>query len=467
MLKLKFSGAAREVTGSFHIIEKDGKNFAIDCGMIQGKRKESYERNRQFPLPPSDVQAMILTHAHIDHSGNIPTFTSQGFKGDIYSTYATKDLCSIMLPDSAFVQLKDLEYVNRKRIKQGKAPFEPLYTEAQAEAALKQFVPKNLGENFPLTDGLYAYLLNAGHILGSSMAVVKLKEGNKKIKICFSGDLGRKSLPILKDPDEIYDVDYLILESTYGGRDHKAIDTAQDRLSMIITETYKKNGRVIIPVFAVERTQEMLYVLNQLAIANKIPAMPIFVDSPLAIEATEVFKKHSECFDEKMMDYIANNNNPFYLELVRYTRDVDESMAINEYRKPCIVLSAQGMCEAGRILHHLKNGVDNPNNTILFVGYQAANTLGRKIVEGERNIKIFGEPHTVQARVEKIDEFSGHAGQSDLVEFVKKASGPKLKKVLLVHGEEEEQRELMKALKDAGIENVYNPEPGYVEVIDP
>jgi metallo-beta-lactamase family protein len=371
-----------------------------------------------------------------------------------------------MLPDSAYVQIKDLEYVNKKRAKQNKVLFEPLYSVEQAAEAMKQFVPRNLGEQFNLCSGLDAYFLNAGHILGSAMTIVKLKENGKNIKVAFTGDLGRKQLPILRDPEEVYDVDYLVMESTYGGRDHSPIHTALDRLAEIITDTYKKNGKVIIPVFAVERAQEILYVLNQLAVDNKIPPMPIYVDSPLAIEATEVFKKHSECFDEQMMEYIANNNNPFYLELVHYVRGVDESKAINDYKKPCIILSAQGMCEAGRILHHLRNNVDNPNCTILIVGYQAADTLGRKLVDGQKSIKIFGEPHTVQACVEKIDEFSGHAGRSDLIEFAKKASGPRLKKIFLVHGEIKQQEMLMQGLKEAGLTNVYNPEPGYEAVLD-
>ncbi|MFP4466136.1 MAG: MBL fold metallo-hydrolase RNA specificity domain-containing protein [Candidatus Goldiibacteriota bacterium] len=466
MLKIRFLGAAREVTGSCQMLDFNGYRFLIDCGMYQGKRKESFEKNREFGFRPDEVNDMILTHSHIDHSGNIPTLCNKGFEGKVYSTHATKELCSLMLPDSAYVQQKDLEYMNKKRSKKGESLLEPLYTLADAERAMERFVPKNLGEHFMLTENIKAYFLNSGHILGSSMVIVKIRSGERKLKIGFTGDLGRKDLPILRDPDEMYGLDYLIIESTYGGRDHAAISTAQDRLADIINGAYDKGGKVIIPVFAVERAQELLYVLNELVVREKIKPMPIFVDSPLAIAATQVFKRHSECFDDGMMEAIAGNNNPFYLELVKYTREVDESKAINDYKKPCIILSATGMCEAGRILHHLKNNIEDPASTVVFVGYQAMNTLGRKIVEGEKNIKIFGESYRVNAGIEKVDEFSGHAGSSALVDFAKRASGEKMKKIFLVHGEESQQQKFMEELKKEGIENVYNPEPGYTEVLD-
>ena len=462
MTKIRFYGAARQVTGSMHVVESNGYRVMLDCGMQQGKRKESFERNRNFPFNLTDINSMVLTHAHIDHSGNIPTAINQGFKGDVYTTYATKDLCELMLPDSAYVQQKDLEYVNKKRKRQGKALFEELYNMQQAEDSLKKFVPKNLGEYFDINENIKAYLINAGHILGSNMAVLKVKDGDKTFKIGYTGDLGRKNLPILRDPDKMFDIDYLIMESTYGGKDHKPLPTAFDKLAAIISETYKKGGKIIIPVFAVERAQEMLYVLNKLFVEKKIPPMPVFVDSPLTIRVTGVFKKHSECFDKDMMKFVEDNNNPFYLELVNYTREVEESMAINEYEKPCIILSATGMCEAGRILHHLKNNIQDSRTVILIVGYQAINTLGRRLVEGEKKVKIFGEPYSVKARVEVVNEFSAHAGQAALVDFVKQAAADgRLKKVFLVHGEEKQQEALIEALKKQGFNNVYNPEPGY------
>ncbi|HDQ25404.1 MAG TPA: MBL fold metallo-hydrolase [bacterium] len=330
MIKLKFFGAAREVTGSMHLIEHDDYRLLLDCGMYQGKRKETFEKNRCFPFDPSEVKSIVLSHAHIDHCGNIPTIMNMGYEGPVYSTYATKDLCELMLPDSAYVQQKDLEYVNKKRVKQSKIPFEPLYTIQEAEAAAKKIVPANLGEYFDCGGGIQAYYLNAGHILGSSMVVLRIKENGKEIKIGFTGDLGRKQLPILKDPDSMYDIDYLICESTYGGKDHGPVGMAADRLAEIINTTYKKGGKTIIPVFAVERAQEVLYVLNKLFLGNKIPAMPVFVDSPLTIKVTEVFKKHSECFDDDMMEFIANNSSPFYLVVVQYSEKGEESMAINE-----------------------------------------------------------------------------------------------------------------------------------------
>jgi len=468
LTKIKFLGAAREVTGSMHMIEKDGYKLLIDCGMIQGKRKESFERNRNLPFTAYDVNAMILTHAHIDHSGNIPTLIKQGFKGSIYSSYATKDLCRLMLPDSAYVQIKDLEYVNKKRLKQKKTLFEPLYSIEEAEASLDHFVPRNLGEPIKLRDDIEAYMLNAGHILGSNMVIVKLNEKDREIKIGFTGDLGRKSLPILLDPDQINDVDYLVMESTYGGRDHKPIAAAYAKLATIVNETAARGGKIIIPVFAVERAQEVLYVLNKLFIDNKIQPMPVFVDSPLTVQVTEVFKQHAECFDGDMLKFIADSNDPFHLELVKYTASVAESKAINDYEKPCIILSATGMCEAGRILHHLKNHISDPRCTVLIVGYQTVNTLGRRLVEGEKQIKIFGDPYSVQAQIKVINEFSGHAGQKDLVKFAQTAirmSEGRLKKVFLVHGEEGQQEELIKVLNEQGIMNVENPAQGEEAVL--
>lgn len=465
MVKIKFCGAARQVTGSMHLIEKNGFKLLLDCGMQQGKRKESFERNRNFPFNPSDINFIILSHAHIDHSGNIPTIIAQGYRGHVFSTYATKDLCELMLPDSAYVQLKDLEYVNKKRQKQGKNLFEPLYTIEQAQESLKKFEAKNVGEYFGVLNGeINAYFLNAGHILGSAMVILKIIDDGREIKVGFTGDLGRKQLPIIIDPDTMYNIDYLICESTYGGRDHKPIETALDRISLIIKETYSRNGKIIIPVFTVERAQEILYVLNKLFINKKIPAMTVFVDSPLAKSVTDVFMKHSECFDPEMLELMANNNNPFYLELIKFTESVEESKAINNYDKPCIILSATGMCEAGRILHHLKNNIQNERNTILIVGYQAKETLGRRLVDGEKEVKIFGDVYKVNARVFVINEFSGHAGSKELVSFIKKAKKDgRLKRVFLVHGEPEQQQILIDKLEKEKINNVIAPETGYEE----
>ena len=463
MTKLTFFGAAREVTGSMHVLEKDGYKVLIDCGMIQGKRKESYERNRNIAFPASDIKAMILTHAHIDHSGNIPTLINQGFKGNVYCSHATRDLCELMLPDSAYVQQKDLEYMNKKRLKQGKTLFEPLYTLDEAEASLNYFVTKNLGEKISFREDITGFLLNAGHILGSTMAVLKVQEKDREIRIGFTGDLGRRSLPILADPDQIRDVDYLVVESTYGGRDHKPIATAYARLASIVMDTYNRGGKVIIPVFAVERAQEVLYVLNKLFLSGKITPMPVFVDSPLTVKVTEVFNRHAECFDKDMLSFIADNNDPFHLDLVKYTASVEESKAINDYEKSCIILSATGMCEAGRILHHLKNNIGNAKNTILIVGYQAINTLGRRLFEGDKIVKIFGDSYNVNAQVLAVNEFSGHAGQKELIKFIQataKMSEGRLKKVFLVHGEESQQEELINALHVLGMQNVDNPGPG-------
>ncbi|MCX8094142.1 MAG: MBL fold metallo-hydrolase [Candidatus Goldbacteria bacterium] len=465
MVKIKFYGAARQVTGSMHLIEKNDFKLLLDCGMQQGKRKESFERNRNFPFSPSEVNSIILSHAHIDHSGNIPTIIAKGYKGPVFCTHATKDLCDLMLPDSAYVQMKDLEYVNKKRAKQGKNLFEPLYTIEQAQESLKKFESKNIGEYFNINkEEILAYFLNAGHILGSAMVILKIIDNGREIKIGFTGDLGRKQLPIIIDPDNMYNIDYLICESTYGGRDHKPIETALDKISFIINDTYSKGGKIIIPVFTVERAQEILYILNKLFINRKIPAMLVFVDSPLAKSITEVFMKHSECFDPEMLELMANNKNPFYLELLKFTESVQESKAINDYDKPCVILSATGMCEAGRILHHLKNNIEDSRNTILIVGYQAKETLGRRLVDGEKEVKIFGELYKVNASVFVINEFSGHAGSKDLVAFIKKAKKDgRLKKIFLVHGEPEQQQILIERLNKENINNVIAPETGYEE----
>ena len=466
MIKIKFFGAAREVTGSMHLIEKDGFKILLDCGMQQGKRKESFERNRNFPFNPEEINALILSHAHIDHAGNIPTLISKGFNKKIFTTHPTRDLCEYMLPDSAYVQIKDVEYVNKKRAKQGKTLFEPLYTVEQAKESIRYFVPKNLGEHFLLNDDIDVYFLNAGHILGSAITVLSLKEKDKILKIGFTGDLGRKQLPILKEPDFLTNVDYLIIESTYGGRNHGEIKDAFEKLAKIVNETYDRKGKIIIPVFAVERSQEILYGLNKLYIEKKIPEIPVFMDSPLAINITDVFARHNECFDNEMIEYIVNNENPFYSKLVKYTETVEESKKINDYDKPCIILSATGMCEAGRILHHLKNNIQDQKNVVLFVGYQAENTLGRRLLEGEKKVKIFGESYSVNARIEKINEFSAHAGNSELVNFIKKINQEKLKKIFLVHGEISEQEKLIESLNNEGIKNVYNPELYYEEILE-
>jgi metallo-beta-lactamase family protein len=461
LTKIKFCGAAREVTGSMHLVQKDNFNVLLDCGMEEGKRKESFERNSHFPFDPASINTLILSHAHIDHSGNIPTLIKQGFNGLIHATGATKGLCDLMLPDSAHVQLRDLEYVNKRRAKQGKVLFEPLYTETEAVESIKYFQINEIDERFSLTNGIEVEFLNAGHILGSCMMVISIKENGRTIKLAFTGDLGRKNLPMLQDPDGISDIDYLIIESTYGGKDHKDIALAYDRVAEVINETYAKGGKVIIPVFAVERTQEVLFVLNKLFIQKKIPSIKIFVDSPLAVAVTELFEKHEECFDKEMIYFLNNGEGPFTQEMVQYVKTVEESKAINDFKGRCVILSATGMCEAGRILHHLKNNITDAKNTVMIVGYQAENTLGRRLVDGAKLVKIFGEEYQVNAKIEVINEFSGHAGSSGLVDFIKNANSERLKKIFLVHGEPKQQEKLMARLNAAGIYNVMNPELGY------
>jgi len=461
LTRITFIGAAREVTGSMHLLQKDNLKILLDCGMQEGKRKESYEHNSHFPFDPSSVSNLILSHAHIDHSGNIPTLIKNGFNGPIYTTSATKDLCNLMLPDSAHVQLRDLEYVNKRRLKQGKALFQPLYTEEEAFEAIKFFKIIEIDEKIDISNDISVEFLNAGHILGSCMMLFTINENGKLIKLAFTGDLGRKNLPMLQNPDKINDIDYLIIESTYGGRDHKDISLAYGRVADVINNAYSRAGKIIVPVFAVERTQEILFVLNKLLIEKKIPAIKIFVDSPLAVAVTELFIKHNECFDREMVYFLNNGKDPFGRELVHYIKTVEESKALNDFNGSCVILSATGMCEAGRILHHLKNNITDNKNSVMIVGYQAENTLGRKLVDGAKKVKIFGDEYDVNAKIEVINEFSGHAGSSALVDFIKNANSQRLKKIFLVHGEPKQQQILITKLNEAGIYNVMNPETGY------
>ena len=468
-MKIQFCGAAQSVTGSQHLITINGKRVMLDCGMFQGKREESYKMNRHFIYEPSSLDAVILSHAHIDHAGNLPTLKVKGYEGNIYCTSATRDLCSIMLQDSAYIQEKDVEFVNKKRAKQGLPLFNPLYKIQDAIDVLKQFLSVNYEKQFSpqILDGeLGVTFCDAGHILGSAQIVLDVKQNGSDIKIGFTGDLGRKGLPILRDPSFMGDVDYLLMESTYGGRFHSNAELMESELITVIKEALEMKAKIIVPSFSVGRTQELIYELTKLFDKNIIPEFPVFVDSPLTVNATEIFKLHPECFDIETANYLANGVNIFGLDNVLYIKDVEESKKLNDLKGPCMIVSASGMCEAGRILHHLANNVDKPNAMILIIGFMAENTLGRKLIDFKDTpnapIKIFGEEHRLKAKVRVLDAFSAHADQRELLEYVKQFNKTRLKKIFLVHGEKSQQDILKGVLNSNGFDNVYIPARGDV-----
>ncbi|HEY63882.1 MAG TPA: MBL fold metallo-hydrolase [Caldilineae bacterium] len=461
-MKLTFLGAARTVTGSMHLLEVNGHRVLLDCGLFQGRRAETYERNLNFPFDPASIDALVLSHAHIDHSGNIPNLVKQGFRGNIWSTPATRDLCAAMLQDSGHIQEKDVEYVNKKRARKGLPPVEPLYTQEDAMNALPYFVSLGYDRPFQVVPGVQVTFLDAGHILGSAMVLLEITEGERTWRLLFSGDVGRKGLDILRDPTPALPADIIIMESTYGSRIHETHEEARQILRRVINETYRRRGKVIIPAFAVGRTQELVYELHQLTVEQKIPPLPIYVDSPLAVNVTEIFRLHPECYDEETRVFLAENQrkDPFGFYRLRYIRDVEQSKALNFLRDSAVIISASGMCESGRILHHLKNNIEDPNNTILFVGFQAEHTLGRRLLDGWKHVRIFGEEYEVRARIERIDGYSAHADRNELLEWVRPALKKGKPRIFLVHGELEAAQSLAQALRDEGVRRIDIPERG-------
>lgn len=441
-MKIEFYGATKEVTGSKFIIESNGARILIECGLFQGRRKEAEKKNREIPFDIDKIDFMILSHAHIDHSGNIPNLVKQGFKSDIYTTPATIELLKYMLMDSAHIHEKDAEYINKKKKKKGEELIEPLYTKEDAEEALTLFKP--LYYHTEHNNGISFEFLDAGHILGSAEVLIRAE--NKRI--LFTGDLGRNDLPIIRDPEVPEKVDILITESTYGNRLHRDIELAKKDLENIIKRAIKKRGKIIVPSFAVERAQEIIYAVNSLIINGRVPKIPIYVDSPLTVDVTGVFMKHSEYFDDEAYKML-KENHIFNYGKINYIKDVEQSKALNHKEEPMIIISASGMCEHGRILHHLKNNIEDKRNTILIVGFQAKNTLGRKLVEGEEEVNIFGEPYKRRAEVKVLNEFSAHADRNDLIDFAKKVDPDR---IFLVHGEEEQIESLQDALKRIGYE---------------
>jgi metallo-beta-lactamase family protein len=440
-MQITFYGAARTVTGSQHLIEANGQRILLDCGLYQGPRAESRDRNQHLPFDARSVSVMVLSHAHIDHSGNIPNLVKSGFRGDIFCTYATRDLCATMLLDSAHIQERDVEYVNKRRRKRGEDPVEPLYTKQDAMESLKAFTAQSYDRPHKIAPGVTLTMLDAGHMLGSAIVILDIEDRDSRgtVRLVFSGDLGRKGIPIIRDPETVESADVLIMESTYGNRLHPPYPDANKELERIINETYQRGGKVIVPAFAVGRTQQLVYTLHQLARSGDIPNLPIYVDSPLAIDATAIYRLHPEAYDSEILDFMIGDEgrrDPFDFGDLIYTRQVEESKKLNFLRDPAIIISASGMAESGRILHHLKNNIEDPKNTILITGWQAEDTLGRKLVDKLPVVKIFGEPYQNNARCEVINGFSGHADHDELLDWVG-AMRDKPRRTFLVHGEEE------------------------------
>ena len=449
-MKLTFWVAAGEVTGSMHLVESGGKRILLDCGLNQGRRKESDRKNRNLPFDASSIDAVVLSHAHIDHSGNLPTLVRKGFSGPIYTTPATADLCNWMLRDTAHIQEKDAEFLNKRRDKRKAAGaengiVEPLYGMADAERTLPLFQPVPYHSPQLVAPNLNYVAYDAGHILGSSFVVLQEASDGKRVRLAFSGDVGRPNLPIIRDPEPLAEADYLILESTYGGRLHKDVSHVITKLENVVKRTAGRGGRIIVPAFAVGRTQQLVLLLHQLANEKRIPNIPIFVDSPLAANVTAVHRDHPECFDEETRAYLQNGEDPFGFRRLQYIRDAAESKKLNDLHGPFVVISASGMAEQGRILHHLRNNIEDPRNTVLITGFMAQDTLGRKLVDKWPEVKIFGEPMRVRAEISSLDELSGHADQRELLEWVRPMAG-RLRKVFLVHGEASQSATLAKLL---------------------
>jgi metallo-beta-lactamase family protein len=458
-MRIGFHGAARTVTGSRHLLEVNGHRLLLDCGLYQGRRKRTYEVNEHFPFEPESVEAVLLSHAHIDHCGNLPNLVQQGFVGPIYATGATAHLTDILLRDSAHIQEDDAMYLNRKRAGRGEPAVEPLYTSVEAAMAARQLESVAYGRAFEPIPGVRASFVDAGHILGSAGIILDIEEGGRHNRLMFSGDIGRFDTPLLRDPILPRDIDLLIMESTYGDSSHDPPAKAYEELHRCVSRAVERGGKVIVPAFAVGRTQALIYYLHQMIEAGEIPSIPVFVDSPLAINVTAIFREHPECFDEETRAFVASDphGTAFGFDRLQYTLSVEESKAINRVEGAAVIISASGMAEVGRILHHLKNHIENPDNTVLITSWMAPHTLGRRLVEGEQRVKIFGEVYDVNAHIIRINGFSAHAGQDELVDYAL-ASRNSLRSVFLVHGEPEPAQELRGLLLDAGLKGIHFPE---------
>lgn len=463
-MDLSFHGAAQEVTGSMHLLEVNNQRLLLECGSFQGRRAETYARNLHFPFDPATIDTLVLSHAHIDHSGNIPNLVKQGFRGNIWCTQATRNLCTYMLMDSGYIMETDVEYLNKQRARQGEPPVEPLYTQKDVQACLGQFISVGLNRPIPIADGVTLTFHEAGHILGAAFVQLDIREqhNHKKWRIVFSGDIGRQESSILNPPAMPPEADIVIMESTYGDRLHEPYGSARKKLRDIINATARRRGKVIIPAFAVGRTQEIVYALNQLDVEGDIPQLPVFVDSPLAVNATDVFRMHPEGWNAEVQAFINDGGRraPFDYSNLEYVRDVRRSKQLNTLSESAIIISASGMAENGRILHHLKNNISHAENTVLLVSFQAQDTLGRRLQDGENLVRIFGEEYRVRAQIESIQGYSAHADQAGLLQWAGAFPQQRLQHCFLVHGEPEPMGVLAEKLRATGLTNVTTPTRG-------
>jgi len=458
-MNITFFGAVRTTTGSMHLLEINDTRILLECGVFQGKRKEAFERNRNLPFDPASIDKVLLSHAHIDHNGNLPTLVKRGFRGEILATPATRDLCDIMLRDSAYLQEKDVQYANKQRKLQGKTPFEPLYVPGDIDETMGHFRDVPYGIEFDIAPGARATFHDAGHLLGSAITTIDFSENGSRRRLLFTGDLGRKNMPILRDPTVVKNVDILITESTYGDRLHPPKADIQGRLKAFIEDIHMQRAKLIIPSFSVGRTQEIVYFLNEIHEQGRIAEVPIFVDSPLSSKATEVYEKHSECYDRQAIRGLLEGDKPFHFRGLKYTTTTEESKKLNDMPGPAIIISSSGMCEGGRIVHHLANNIQDPRNIILFIGYQAKETLGRRIVEHVSPIRIFGKEYEVKARIHTINALSAHADRNELFNYFVEM-GPQVQKAFVVHGESKQSDALAAGLLELGAQEAIVPQEG-------
>lgn len=457
-LNVTFWGAARTVTGSMHLVQANGRRLLLDCGLYQGQRSEARQRNLNFPFAPAEIDAVILSHAHIDHCGNLPNLVRQGFEGPIYCTPATHDLLAVMLADSARIQEEDAAFLNRKR-KEGEPVIEPMYERKDVYRTMKLVEPVRYERLFDLGQGLALRFVEAGHLLGSAMVSLMIDGNGRERPLTFTGDVGRKGLPILRDPAPVPAGQLLISESTYGGRKHPPSDLLADTLLQVVKRTVERGGKLLVPAFSLGRTQTIVFFLHQLMTDGRLPPLPVFVDSPLAAAASEVYWFHPECFDVETSLLLADNPDLFGRGRVTYTPSVEESKKLNERKEPCIIIAASGMCESGRILHHLKNNIGNEKNTVLIIGFQAPETLGRRLVEGRPEVRILGKMYPLRAEVAVLNGFSSHADHDDLLTCLAPLVG-QAKQVCLVHGDPQPAEALAAGLREKGFTDVRIPERG-------
>jgi Predicted exonuclease of the beta-lactamase fold involved in RNA processing len=461
-MKIQFLGAAREVTGSKHLITTEsGKKILLDCGMYQGKGLDTDSMNRELGFKPSEIDFLLLSHAHIDHSGLIPLIYKQGFRGSVICTHATRDLCAIMLADCGHIQENDTKTFNKKRARKGLPPVEPIYNKVDAERCMELFISIPYNKVFFIDEVTKVHFTNTGHLLGSGVVNIEVTENGKTRRIAYTGDIGRPVNRILKAPLPFPQADILITESTYGDRLHDGHDFAEEKLMKIVEDTcVHKHGKLIIPSFSVGRTQEVVYSLNNFYNAGKLPKIDIFVDSPLSVNATNIFRMHSECFNESILKVMETDPDPFGFNSLYYVQSIMDSKKLNNSKKPCVIISASGMMEAGRVKHHLANSISNSRNTVLAVGYCAPNTLGARLLRGEKKVSIFGTEYDVKADIERIDAYSGHADYMEMIGFLNCQDKSKLQRVFIVHGQYDAQQTFKETLEKEGFKNLEIPEMG-------